>query len=169
MRRSRAWCPRMDRRMVKQMSTRARWIVLGVALVLVLGLAALYWFNSNLTGVESSEVNGRRTWTIQSGDTATLSADEVDPDDRYRCELDGGAYVVEGTPPLGEASWSGASRWRRSSDGTVILSCDPDAAVPKTAVHEARTCGCGPKGIRTPDLLAASQALYQLSYGPGEH
>jgi hypothetical protein len=28
------------------------------------------------------------------------------------------------------------------------------------------TCGSGPKGIRTPDLLAASQALYQLSYGP---
>ena len=26
-------------------------------------------------------------------------------------------------------------------------------------------CG-GPTGIRTPDLLAASQALYQLSYGP---
>jgi hypothetical protein len=25
---------------------------------------------------------------------------------------------------------------------------------------------CGPKGIRTPDLLAASQTLYQLSYGP---
>jgi hypothetical protein len=24
----------------------------------------------------------------------------------------------------------------------------------------------GPTGIRTPDLLAASQALYQLSYGP---
>jgi hypothetical protein len=24
----------------------------------------------------------------------------------------------------------------------------------------------GPKGSRTPDLLAASQALYQLSYGP---
>ncbi len=24
----------------------------------------------------------------------------------------------------------------------------------------------GPKGTRTPDLLAASQALYQLSYGP---
>jgi hypothetical protein len=26
--------------------------------------------------------------------------------------------------------------------------------------------GCGPKGIRTPDLMAASHALYQLSYGP---
>ena len=24
----------------------------------------------------------------------------------------------------------------------------------------------GPKGIRTPDLMAASHALYQLSYGP---
>ena len=30
------------------------------------------------------------------------------------------------------------------------------------------TSGSGPKGIRTPDLLAASQALYQLSYGPRE-
>ena len=33
----------------------------------------------------------------------------------------------------------------------------------------AASCGyefCGPTGIRTPDLLAASQALYQLSYGP---
>ncbi len=29
------------------------------------------------------------------------------------------------------------------------------------------TPGGGPKGIRTPDLLAASQTLYQLSYGPG--
>jgi hypothetical protein len=30
------------------------------------------------------------------------------------------------------------------------------------------TCGflSGPKGIRTPDLMAASHALYQLSYGP---
>jgi hypothetical protein len=25
---------------------------------------------------------------------------------------------------------------------------------------------CGPEGIRTPDLLAASQAFYQLNYGP---
>src|SRR4051794_17831545 len=28
------------------------------------------------------------------------------------------------------------------------------------------TCGSGPKGARTPDLMAASHALYQLSYGP---
>ena len=38
--------------------------------------------------------------------------------------------------------------WRYAMD----LSCVP--------------AGSGPKGIRTPDLLAASQTLYQLSYGP---
>jgi hypothetical protein len=32
--------------------------------------------------------------------------------------------------------------------------------------HGYRGPGSGPKGIRTPDLLAASQTLYQLSYGP---
>ena len=116
--------------MVKQMSTRARWIVLGVALVLVLGLVALYWFNSNLTGVTVEGSSGRRTWTIQCGDTVKLSADEVAPGDGYRCEVDGGAYGVEGTPPLGEASWSGAFSVATIDRGTVILSCDPDAAVP---------------------------------------
>ncbi len=25
---------------------------------------------------------------------------------------------------------------------------------------------CGPKGVRTPDLIIANDALYQLSYGP---
>lgn len=29
-----------------------------------------------------------------------------------------------------------------------------------------RAQGCGATGIRTPDLLHAMQALYQLSYGP---
>src|SRR6476661_10631226 len=36
--------------------------------------------------------------------------------------------------------------------------CDPRRSPP--------TCGSGPKGDRTPDLMAASHALYQLSYGP---
>ena len=35
-----------------------------------------------------------------------------------------------------------------------------------TPARLRRRTRCGPKGIRTPDLLAASQALYQLSYGP---
>ncbi len=29
-----------------------------------------------------------------------------------------------------------------------------------------RTTGSGARGIRTPDILLAKQALYQLSYGP---
>ena len=39
----------------------------------------------------------------------------------------------------------------------------------RCATAPSRVCpASGPKGIRTPDLLAASQALYQLSYGPGD-
>lgn len=111
------------------MSTRARWIVLGVALVLVLGVLALYWLNTNLTGVTVEGSSGRRTWIVQGGDTLKLSADEVGPDDRYRCEVDGGVYTVEGTPPLGEASWSGDFSVATIDPGNVILSCQPDAAV----------------------------------------
>ena len=53
---------------------------------------------------------------------------------------------------------------------------------PRTAMDEGRPRSCpyplpreverwaqrrsGPRGIRTPDLMAASHALYQLSYGP---
>ena len=36
----------------------------------------------------------------------------------------------------------------------------------RSASNECMYAGSGPKGIRTPDLLAASQTLYQLSYGP---
>ena len=112
------------------MSPRARWIVLGVALVLVLGVVVLYWFNTNLTGVTVEESSGRRMWIVQGGDTFKLSADEVGPDDRYRCEVDGGAYTVKGTPPLGRALWAGDFLVATIDRGAVILTCDPNAAVP---------------------------------------
>ena len=35
------------------------------------------------------------------------------------------------------------------------------------ALHHALSHKSGAKGSRTPDLLNAIQALYQLSYGPG--
>lgn len=54
-----------------------------------------------------------------------LSADEVGPDDRYRCEVGGGVYTVNGTPPVGRATWSGVLAVARVDRGTVILSCDP--------------------------------------------
>ena len=49
--------------------------------------------------------------------------------------------------------------WHRRWDNPRVLS--PFGAL----TWGSRTVG-GPKGSRTPDLLAASQALYQLSYGP---
>jgi hypothetical protein len=65
---------------------RVRSIVPGIVLV-VLGLAAIYWFNTNLTGVTVEGSSGRRTWVIKGGDTVKLSADQVGPDDRFRCEV----------------------------------------------------------------------------------
>ena len=95
------------------MSTRARWIILGVALVLVLGVVVLYWFNTNLSGVTVEESSGRRMWTVQSGDTfnswPTRSARTT-----YRCEVDGGAYTVKA-----RRLWVGrrgrATSWSRRS------------------------------------------------------
>src|SRR5687767_8781315 len=108
------------------MSTRVRWIVLGVALGLVLAAVALYLFNASLTKVTVDGGGGRRTWIIQGGDTVKLSADQVGPDDRFRCEVDGGAYGIKGAPPLGEVSWSGGFSVATIDRGTVILTCDPD-------------------------------------------
>ena len=38
--------------------------------------------------------------------------------------------------------------------------------VPPMGSEADRTTGSGARGIRTPDILLAKQALYQLSYGP---
>ena len=35
-----------------------------------------------------------------------------------------------------------------------------------SSITRNTTLGSGPRGTRTPDLMAASHALYQLSYGP---
>lgn len=96
----------------------------------MLGFVALYWLNTNLTGVTVEESSGRRTWIVQGGDTLKLSADKVGPNDRFRCEVDGGVNTVEGTPALGEASWSGEFSVATIDRGNVVLSCDPDSALP---------------------------------------
>jgi hypothetical protein len=92
-------------------------------LVLVLGLAALYWFNTDPTGATVTETNGRQTWTIEPGDTVKLSADEVGPDDLYRCRGKGG---VNGTPDPGHGvGGSGGFSVSTAADGTVTLTCEP--------------------------------------------
>ena len=57
-----------------------------------------------------------------------LAAEQVGPNDRYRCELDSGSYIIENTPPVGGASWAGVFSVATIDRGTVILSCDPGAA-----------------------------------------
>jgi hypothetical protein len=69
-----------------------------------------------------------------------------------RCQASAGATVNDQAESV--------SRISRSSVKDQVTPLRP--ASPGT-----RQLDGGPKGIRTPDLLAASQTLYQLSYGPG--
>jgi hypothetical protein len=104
------------------MSTRARMFALGVVVLIVLGLAALYLFNTNLT-TSREEERGPKTWVVQPGETLTLSADEVRPDDLYRCPGKGG---VNGTPDPGHGvGGSGGFSVATDDDGTVTASCEP--------------------------------------------
>lgn len=97
------------------MSARARW-ALGVASVTVLGIVAVSLFNTNLN-------RGPKTWVVQPGETLTLSADEVHPDDLYRCPGKGG---VNGTPDPGHGvGGSGGFSVATEDDGTVTAYCEP--------------------------------------------
>ncbi len=113
------------------MSARTRWIVIGVTLVVVLGLVALYSFNTDLsvgTNLQRDEVHpsqapAPRTWIVQPGETLTLTADEAGPDDVYRCPGKGG---VIGTPDRGRGvGGSGGFSVETALDGTVTAYCEP--------------------------------------------
>ena len=113
------------------MSGRARWIVLGVVLVLMLGGAALYWLNTDLTmgrnqqgdEVQPYQAPEPKTWIVQPGETLTLTADETGPNDVYRCPGKGG---VIGTPDRGRGvGGSGGLSVETALDGTVTAYCEP--------------------------------------------
>lgn len=116
---------------------RARWVVLAVVL-LVLGVVALYWFNTKLASVSLEESDGRRTWTIQQGDSVTLNAEDVRPDDRYRCALDGGSYGVNQTPARGGAGVAGPLTVAIARDGDVTFSC-AEGEQPEMLLHIANS------------------------------
>lgn len=104
------------------MSVIARWIAVLVAILVVLGIVALYLFNTNLTGVSQLGDEGARTWIIEPGETVTLSVDEVGPNDRYRCA--GEESGVEFTPVSGTESYSEAGGLSvRNAGGTVTALC----------------------------------------------
>lgn len=76
-----------------------------------------------VAGIIISGPRGPKTWTIQLHETLTLPANEVHPDDVYRCE---GWGVVDGTPDIGTAEISGSGSLYVANvvDGTVSVSCE---------------------------------------------
>ena len=56
------------------------------------------------------------------------------------------------------------TRTRNSSSGNLLGCKRSEVIFQDRNMPELRKCGA--KGIRTPDLLHAMQALYQLSYSP---
>jgi hypothetical protein len=102
------------------MSTHTRWIVVGVVLLLVLGLVALYWFNTTLT--ERSVEHGPHSWAVQPGAPLVLLPTDVDPGDEYICP--GGGRIV-GTPDPGTGVTDGAGlSVETAEDGTVTATCE---------------------------------------------
>ena len=98
------------------MSVRARWIVVGVVLLLVLGVVALSRFNTNET--RSRDRRDPKTWVTDAGTTLTVQAEERDPDDRFGC---GG--VSHKAPRVGFSQWVQGGSMRTARDGAVTLRC----------------------------------------------
>ena len=100
------------------MSTRAGWVLVGVAIVVVLGLVALFVFNGTLM-----KERDPKTWIVQPGETLRVPADQVLPDDRWVCPGKGGS---EGTPPIGHGvGSSGGFSMEVDMDGNVTAYCEP--------------------------------------------
>jgi hypothetical protein len=97
----------------------ARWAVLaGVAVVVVIVVIGVLVIAKEPAGRRSAQ-----TWIVQPGETLTLWADDVRPDDRYRCPGKGG---VNGTPPPGAGvGGSGGLSVETALDGTVTVRCEP--------------------------------------------
>lgn len=119
---------------IRPMSARVRWVVLGVVLLLVLGLAALYWFNANLAGVTLEESDGQRTWNVQSGGAVKLSADDVRPSDRYTCDEIGARSVDAPSPgrQIARQGVKGVISVETAEDGDVTITCERGVALPGT-------------------------------------
>jgi hypothetical protein len=98
------------------MSARVRWIILGVVLV-VLGVAAVYWLNASLT-MSTVETRVPKTWVTGAGTTLTIEAKERHPDDRFGC---GGPSHK--APRVAFTQWVPGGSMRTAADGSVTLRC----------------------------------------------
>jgi hypothetical protein len=104
------------------MSTHAGWVLVAMAIVVALGLVALFLFDGNIT-MGTSLDRDPKTWIVQPGETLRVPADQVLPDDRWVCPGKGGS---EGTPPIGHGvGSSGGFSMEVDMEGNVTASCEP--------------------------------------------
>jgi hypothetical protein len=107
-------------------------MVTWVALLLAVGVVALLWLFVVVDRAELRAANGQRTWIVQPGDTVRLRADEVRPDDMYRCS--GVVAQVEGTPRPGHRIANGPEvgmvEVSTAADGEVTVTCEPNSSLP---------------------------------------
>jgi hypothetical protein len=100
------------------MTARAGWVLIAGAIVVVLGLVALFLFNGTLTRERDP-----KTWIVQRGETLRVPADQVLPEDRWECPGKGGSA---GTPPPGHGvGGSGGFSMEVDMDGNVTAYCEP--------------------------------------------
>jgi hypothetical protein len=94
------------------------WRQVRVAAAILTVLAVLI-----VAGIAIGGPPGPKTWTIHVHETLTLPANEVHPDDLYRCE---GWGAVNGTPDIGTAEVGGGGSLyvAHKVDGTVSMSCE---------------------------------------------
>ncbi len=107
------------------MSARVRWIALGVVLLLVLGVVALNWFNTNLT-MSTDQERGPKTWLVQPGETLRVSADDVLLDDRFDCAGEG--FTTGGQRYGDVLNAPDSLAWTAvivDEEGNVTLRCQP--------------------------------------------
>jgi hypothetical protein len=103
--------------MLVSVSTRTRWIatVSGLAIMIVV-----------ITVIVERSDRGPKTWIIRPGEELTLSADEVHPDDVYRCRGKGkGASMGRPSPDTASsAAATSASRPTLAARSTSIAILD---------------------------------------------
>jgi hypothetical protein len=104
------------------MTPRAGWFLVALAIVVVLGLVALYVFNANLM-MGTIFDRDPKTWIVQRGETLRVRADQALPEDRWECPGKGGST---GIPPRGHGvGGSGGFSMEVDMEGNVTAYCEP--------------------------------------------
>ena len=81
---------------MRYVTRRTRWVLIAVGLAVAIAAAVLLWPDTPEMFPMGTD-RGSKTWVIQPGEVLSLSADEVHPDNVYRCAGDEGVNVEGAT------------------------------------------------------------------------